>query len=207
MKFLNQWLTHVMEQFGYLGVALLIFLENLFPPIPSEIVLTFGGFLAGEHKLSFIGVVLSATTGSVAGAILLYGLGAWIGKKRIYHFTEKYGKYVYIKETDIDRTVHWFDKYGHWTVFFCRFIPVLRCLISLPAGMTHMSFWTFVTYSAAGALIWNGIMIYLGKAVGNHWHSVLQYIDYYSKFFIIILVIAVIFLIWKWWKRKKSDNK
>lgn len=203
---MEQWLMHMMEQFGYFGIALLIFLENLFPPIPSEIVLTFGGFLAGEHKLSLILVILSATAGSVLGAMLLYALGMWIGKKRIYRFVEKYGMYLYIKKSDIDKTVHWFDKYGHWTVFFCRFIPVLRCLISLPAGMTRMNFWQFVSFSALGALIWNGVMIYLGKAVGSHWHSVLSYIDYYSKFFILILIVLCIIVIWKWLSRKKHSN-
>lgn len=201
---MEQWLMHMMEQFGYFGIALLIFLENLFPPIPSEIVLTFGGFLAGEHKLSLILVILSATAGSVLGAMLLYALGMWIGKKRIYRFVEKYGMYLYIKKSDIDKTVHWFEKYGHWTVFFCRFIPVLRCLISLPAGMTRMNFWQFVSFSALGALIWNGVMIYLGKAVGSHWHSVLGYIDYYSKFFIGILIILCLVIIWKWLGRKKK---
>lgn len=203
---MEQWLMHMMEQFGYFGIALLIFLENLFPPIPSEIVLTFGGFLAGEHKLSLILVILSATVGSVLGAMLLYALGMWIGKKRIYRFVEKYGMYLYIKKSDIDKTVHWFDKYGHWTVFFCRFIPVLRCLISLPAGMTRMNFWQFVSFSALGALIWNGVMIYLGKAVGSHWHSVLGYIDYYSKFFILILIVLCMIVIWKWLRRKKHSN-
>ena len=128
------WITHFMEKFGYWGIAFLIFLENVFPPIPSEIILTFGGFMTTKSDLSFLGVTITSTIGSVLGAIVLYGIGAWIGERNLYRFVNRYGKILRVKTQDLDKTIGWFEKYGYWTIFFCRFVPLLRSLISIPAG-------------------------------------------------------------------------
>lgn len=203
---MEQWITHFMEQHGYLGIGLLIFLENIFPPIPSEIILTFGGFMTTKSDLSFIGVTITSTLGSVIGAIVLYGVGAWIGERNLYRFVNRYGKFLRVKTKDIDRTINWFEKYGYWTIFFCRFVPLLRSLISIPAGLTRMNIPLFILFTTLGTLIWNMVLIYLGQAVGENWHAIVYYMDIYSKIIYLVLLVLVIFIIWKWIKRQKTHK-
>ena len=203
---MEQWITHFMEQFGYWGIAFLIFLENVFPPIPSEIILTFGGFMTTKSDLSFIGVTITSTIGSVVGAIVLYGIGAWIGERNLYRFVNRYGKFLRVKTKDIDRTIQWFDKYGYWTIFFCRFVPLLRSLISIPAGLTRMNLPLFMLFTTIGTLIWNIVLIYLGQAVGGNWQAIVYYMDIYSRIIYIVLIILAIFIIWKWFKRQRKHK-
>lgn len=203
---MEQWITHFMEQHGYLGIALLIFLENIFPPIPSEIILTFGGFMTTKSDLGFIGVTITSTLGSVIGAIVLYGIGAWIGKQNLYRFINRYGKFLRVKTRDIDRTINWFEKYGYWTIFFCRFVPLLRSLISIPAGLTRMNIPLFILFTTIGTLIWNTVLIYLGQAVGGNWHAIVYYMDIYSKIIYFVLIVLAILIIWKWIKRQKTHK-
>ena len=190
---MEQWITHFMEQYGYWGIAFLIFLENVFPPIPSEIILTFGGFMTTKSDLSFIGVTITSTIGSVVGAI-------------VYRFVNRYGKFLRVKTKDIDRTIQWFDKYGYWTIFFCRFVPLLRSLISIPAGLTRMNLPLFMLFTTIGTLIWNIVLIYLGQAVGGNWHAIVYYMDIYSRIIYIVLIILAIFIIWKWFKRQRKHK-
>lgn len=197
------WITQFMEKFGYWGIAFLIFLENVFPPIPSEIILTFGGFMTTKSELGFVGVTITSTIGSVLGAIALYGIGAWIGERNLYRFINRYGKILRVKTKDLDKTIGWFEKYGYWTIFFCRFVPLLRSLISIPAGLTRMNLPLFIVFTTIGTLIWNVVLIYLGQAVGGNWHTIVNYMDVYSRIIYIVLAILIIFLIWKWLKRQK----
>ncbi|MEB8125896.1 DedA family protein [Staphylococcus succinus] len=197
------WITQFMEKFGYWGIAFLIFLENVFPPIPSEIILTFGGFMTTKSDLGFVGVTITSTIGSVLGAIVLYGIGAWIGERNLYRFINRYGKILRVKTKDLDKTIGWFEKYGYWTIFFCRFVPLLRSLISIPAGLTRMNLPLFIVFTTIGTLIWNVVLIYLGQAVGGNWHTIVNYMDVYSRIIYIVLAILIIFLIWKWLKRQK----
>ncbi|PTI76410.1 alkaline phosphatase [Staphylococcus succinus] len=197
------WITQFMEKFGYLGIAFLIFLENVFPPIPSEIILTFGGFMTTKSELGFVGVTITSTIGSVLGAIVLYGIGAWIGERNLYRLINRYGKILRVKTKDLDKTIGWFEKYGYWTIFFCRFVPLLRSLISIPAGLTRMNLPLFIVFTTIGTLIWNVVLIYLGQAVGGNWHTIVNYMDVYSRIIYIVLAILIIFLIWKWLKRQK----
>ena len=200
------WITHFMEKFGYWGIAFLIFLENVFPPIPSEIILTFGGFMTTKSDLSFLGVTITSTIGSVLGAIVLYGIGAWIGERNLYRFVNRYGKILRVKTQDLDKTIGWFEKYGYWTIFFCRFVPLLRSLISIPAGLTRMNMPLFIIFTTIGTLIWNIVLIYLGQAVGGNWHTIVHYMDIYSRIIYIILAILIILVIWKWLKRSKKNK-
>lgn len=150
---MEQWITQFMEQYGYWGIGLLIFLENIFPPIPSEIILTFGGFMTTQSGLGYTGVLVTSTIGSVVGAIVLYGIGAWIGERNLYRIVDKYGKILRLKTKDLDKTIQWFEKYGYWTVFFCRFVPLLRSLISIPAGLTRMNIPLFILFTTVGTII------------------------------------------------------
>jgi len=202
---MESWITSIMEDFGYIGVFLLIMLENIFPPIPSEIILTFGGYMTTQTDLTIVGVVIASTLGSVAGAIALYDIAAIVGVKRIGRFVDKWGGVLRLTNEDIYKANDWFKKYGVWTVFFCRFVPLIRSLISLPAGMARMNFWVFLLLTTIGTLIWNIVLIYLGAQVGENWGTIVAYMDTYSNFaYATIIIVFVIFVIW--FLRKKSKR-
>lgn len=204
---MESWITSVMEQFGYFGIALLILVENVFPPIPSEVILTFGGFMTTKSELSIFGVVVASTIGSVGGAVILYWIGRILNVERLERIIEKWGKYLRLTKEDVRRADAWFDKYGPWTVFFCRFIPLIRSLISIPAGMSGMNQWLFLVLTTLGTLIWNLVLVLVGAKVGNNWHQIVNYMDVYSNImYAVIAVSAVIFIIW-FIKRKKTSTK
>lgn len=201
------WITSIMEQFGYIGILLLITLENLFPPIPSEVILTFGGFMTTHTSLSVFGVVVASTIGSVAGAIVLYGIGLLLDIKRIEKIIEKWGHILRLSKKDVYKTNEWFTKYGMWTVFFCRFIPLIRSLISLPAGMAHMNFGKFLVLTTLGTLIWNVVLINLGAAVGGSWETIVGYMDIYSTLAYIVLAILLLVFVVLFIRKRIIFNK
>lgn len=186
------WTAQVMQAFGYPGLILIVLLENLFPPIPSEIVLPFAGFMAAQGTLTIPGAVLAATTGSVIGAVALYWIGLWFGRDRIYALVRRYGRILTISTADVQRTEEWFEKYGPFTVFFCRMVPVMRSLISIPAGLVNMKMPMFIFYTTVGSLIWNLVLIALGAFLGNAWGQVSQWVNYYQD--VVVVVIAVLLL-------------
>ena len=190
---MQNWIITIMNRFGYLGVAGLIGLENIFPPIPSEVILTFGGFMTTCTDLTFTGVVVSSTIGSLIGAILLYGI-RWILSydKLCRILSGKTGKILHLYPEDIDKAVSWFDKKGNYTVFFCRFIPIVRSLISIPAGCAKMKMLPFLLLTTAGSFIWNTVLVYLGALAGKSWSKIAGYMDTYSTIVLIILIIAVL---------------
>src|SRR5699024_2766848 len=204
---MEQWITHFMEQYGYWGIAFLIFFENIFPPILSEIILTFGGFMTILSYCKFIIVIKRSTEGSVVGVIVLYGIDDWIGELNIYKVVDRYGKIIRVKRSELDKTLKWFEQYGYWTIFFCRFVPLLRSLISIPAGLTRMNMPLFLLFTTIGTLIWNVVLIYLGQTVGSNWKAIVHYMDIYSKIIYIVLIILIIFIIWKWVKRQRKYKK
>ncbi|MED3572554.1 DedA family protein [Cytobacillus praedii] len=189
---MENWITDIMNEFGYLGILLLIALENVFPPIPSEVILTFGGFMTTNSELTVMGVVAFSTIGSVAGAVILYGIGRLIDVDRMEKIIEKWGHILRLTKKDIQKADQWFDKYGVWTVFFCRLIPLIRSLISIPAGMSGMNFGVFLLFTTLGTLIWNVILVNVGAAVGDSWETIVKYMDIYSNFVYAFLVLAVI---------------
>ncbi|WP_353463357.1 DedA family protein [Mammaliicoccus sciuri] len=202
---MESWITSVMEQFGYFGIALLILLENVFPPIPSEVILTFGGFMTTKSDLTVLGVVAASTIGSVGGAVILYWIGRILNVERIERIIEKWGKYLRLTKEDVRKADAWFDKYGPWTVFFCRFIPLIRSLISVPAGMSGMNQWLFLVLTTIGTLIWNLVLVMVGAKVGDNWHQIVNYMDVYSHFMYAVIAIGIIvFVIWFIRKKKVS---
>ncbi|MCD8895701.1 DedA family protein [Mammaliicoccus sciuri] len=202
---MESWITSVMEQFGYFGIALLILLENVFPPIPSEVILTFGGFMTTKSDLTVLGVVVASTIGSVGGAVILYWIGRILNVERIERIIEKWGKYLRLTKEDVRKADAWFDKYGPWTVFFCRFIPLIRSLISVPAGMSGMNQWLFLVLTTIGTLIWNLVLVMVGAKVGDNWHQIVNYMDVYSHFMYAVIAIGIIvFVIWFIRKKKVS---
>ncbi len=191
---MESWITSVMEQFGYFGIALLILVENVFPPIPSEVILTFGGFMTTKSELSIFGVVVASTIGSVGGAVILYWIGRILNVERLERIIEKWGKYLRLTKEDVRKADAWFDKYGPWTVFFCRFIPLIRSLISIPAGMSGMNQWLFLVLTTLGTLIWNLVLVLVGAKVGNNWHQIVNYMDVYSNIMYVVIAVSAVIL-------------
>ena len=199
----------VMEQFGYLGVFLLIAIENIFPPIPSEVILLFGGFMTTYTNLSIPLMVIAATLGSLLGAIVLYYIGKILNKERLKKIVSgKIGKVLRIKYEDIDKADAWFDNKGNKTVFFCRFIPIVRSLISIPAGMSEMPMGKFLIYTITGSTIWNTVLIVIGSIVGENWTNILGIFDNYSHIVLILLIIAFVVFVFLFYrnKMKKKDT-
>ncbi|WP_257348866.1 DedA family protein [Pseudalkalibacillus decolorationis] len=202
---MESWITDFIEQYGYLGIFIIMAVENLFPPIPSEIVLPFSGFMTTATGLGYFGVLLAATGGSLLGAILLYGVGLLIDVERLEKIIDRWGHILRIKKADIHRADHWFDKYGIWTIFFGRMIPLIRSLISIPAGMTNMGFVLFLIFTTLGTLIWNAILIGIGAALGESWTDITHYMDLYSNvIYAILVVLFVLVIIWYVKKRRSA---
>ena len=179
---MEQIIINIMEQVGYLGVFLLIAIENIFPPIPSEVILVFGGFMTTYTSLNIPIMILAATLGSLLGAIVLYYIGKIFNKERLKRIVNgKIGKVLRLKASDIEKADKWFDTKGNKTVFFCRFIPIVRSLISIPAGMSEMPMQKFLLYTILGSLIWNTVLIIVGSIVGDKWETIVGYLDNFSK--------------------------
>lgn len=192
---MENWITDFMEQYGYFGILLMIALENLFPPIPSEVILTFGGFMTTYTSLTPIGVIVTATLGSVIGAIILYYVGRLLGVERMERIVDKYGRVLRVKKEDIRKADDWFDKYGYWAVLLCRMVPLIRSLISLPAGMSNMRFVPFLLFTLLGTLVWNTILVMIGAAVGDNWHDIVAFMDVYSNIAYAVIAIAVVIVL------------
>ncbi|WP_239746418.1 MULTISPECIES: DedA family protein [unclassified Mammaliicoccus] len=203
---MEQWITDFMTQYGYVGIFILVFLEYIIHPFPSEIVLTFAGFMTTQSNLSIVVVCMLAVVGAVLGALVLYGIGAWIGEERIYRLIHKHGKYIGIKTKDLDKTITWLNKYGNWAIFIGRFIPIVRTLISLPAGITKMNIPLFIVLTAIGTGMWNILLIVLGMTLGSHWHKIIEFAGIYSKLFIFIIAIIVLYVLYRWFKRIKETR-
>ncbi|WP_418041161.1 DedA family protein [Paenibacillus xylanilyticus] len=203
---MQNWITDFMEQYGYIGIALIIALENVFPPIPSEIILPFGGFMTTYTSLTLPGVIIAATIGSVLGAVILYGIGLLIDVERLEKIVDRWGPILRIKKEDIHRVDAWFDKYGMWTVLFCRMVPLVRSLISIPAGMSNMKFGLFVLFTTIGTLAWNIILVLVGAALGASWENILHFMDVYSLVVYALLAIIVVGCV-IWWIRRMKKSK
>lgn len=206
---MQEFIIEIMNQFGYFGIFFLIFIENVFPPIPSEVVLLFGGFMTTYTELNILLMIVFSTLGSGVGAIVLYYVGKILNKERLKRIVSgKVGKILRLKTSDIDKADHWFDTKGNKTVFFCRFIPVVRSLISIPAGMSEMAMGKFLLYTTAGSAIWNSVLLIVGNKVGENWESILGIMDQYSHIVLILLVILfVAFLVYFFGFRNKSKEK
>lgn len=192
---MNNFVINMMNKFGYLGIFSLIMIENLFPPIPSEVILTLGGFMTSKEEctMTLIGVILASTLGSLFGGIILYYLGYILNKDRLTKIVNsKVGKFLRLKQNDIEKSERSFIKNGDLTVFYCRFIPIVRSLISIPAGMNKMKLSIFIIYTTLGSLIWNTVLIILGNLVGENYMVVANIFSKYSKFILILFIVIFI---------------
>jgi membrane protein DedA with SNARE-associated domain len=169
---LADWVTDIIDRLGYLGVAMLVALENLFPPIPSEIVLPFAGFVARDGRATLIGMLVAATIGSLLGAWALYGVSAAIGPERLHRFVTHHGRWFRVTSTDISKAERFFDRRAVVAVTLGRCVPLVRSLVSIPAGFRRMPFATFTLYTAIGSLIWNTGLIGAGYVLRQNWNDV-----------------------------------
>lgn len=199
----------IMNHYGYIGVIFLIAAENIFPPIPSEVILTFGGFLTTCTRLDVWFVILAATAGSIFGAVVLYGVGYVVKPEMLANILSgRTGKILRLKPEDVYHAQEWFNSKGNLTVFFCRFIPIIRSLISIPAGMAKMNMGKFMAMTLSGTLIWNIVLVWLGRFAGESWGKVAAYMDTYSevgKAVIIVGIIASVVVFY--YKRQKKKRQ
>lgn len=204
---MEEIIISIMNQFGYLGIFLLITIENVFPPIPSEVILLFGGFMCTYSEMNSILVIIVATLGSLMGAIILYYVGKILNKERLKKIVHgKVGKVLRLKARDIDKADAWFDTKGSKTVFFCRFIPIVRSLISIPAGMSEMKMSKFLIYTFAGSIIWNSVLVLVGEKMGVHWEEILVILEQYSMIVVFIILIAMGVIIYIWFKKRGKSK-
>lgn len=205
---MENFIIEIMNNFGYIGIGLLILIENIFPPIPSELILTFGGFMTIDTNMTIVGVIIASTIGSVLGAIILYYIGKILNKERLIKIvTSKYGKLLRVKPEDIESADKWFDEKGNKTVFFCRFIPVVRSLISIPAGMSEMPLLKFIVYTTFGSAIWNTVLVLVGAFAGDKKDLILTIIDDASYVIIALIVIVFLIFVYKFYKKRVKNKK
>lgn len=205
---MQELIIMLMNKYGYLGILLLIMIENIFPPIPSEVILCFGGFMTTSSNLTILRVIIYSTIGSILGAIILYLIGKILNKERLIKIVSgKIGKVLQLKKKDIELADNWFDTKGAKTVFFCRFIPIVRSLISIPAGMSDMPFIKFLILTTFGTLIWNTVLTYLGSIVGENWTKVTYIIEAYSTLVLVTLIIIICVSIYCFYKKRSKSSK
>lgn len=204
---MEDYILNILSKFSYLGIFFLIFIENVFPPIPSELILVFGGFISKSLNLNFLLLVVFATLGSSTGAIILYYAGKKIPLEKMESFLEKkWVKRLGFKPGDIKKSLKYFEKYSTFAVFFGRCIPVVRSLISIPAGMQNMSLRKFLIYTTIGSGIWNTLLIYIGRVTQDKWKEGLLILERYSNRILglIILAFVIKFLVKRFLKKRKK---
>ena len=198
MLYVTGWIADLIDAFGALGVALLMALENLFPPIPSELILPFAGFLVGRGELGFLPVLVASTAGSLFGALVLYALGRWGGRNLIL----RYGRFLRVKEADLDRAEGWFDRYDEWVVLFGRMVPGIRSVVSIPAGMLGMPFVRFVLLTTAGSAAWNALLLGAGWYLGDNWQQIADIVGSASNVVLVLVAVALVSAAVWWWRRR-----
>lgn len=192
MDNISAWILAMMDKLGLFGVTCFMFLENVFPPIPSELIMPAAGFAASQGTMGLWAVIIAGTLGSVLGAVPLYYLGTVFDEKRLLVLVNKYGKYVLVKPDDIRYAQSWFAKYGYWVVFFGRMIPAIRSLISIPAGMNKMPMLPFLFLTAVGSAIWTSLLAYAGYVLGANYQQVEQFIAPISKIVVVIVLLIAL---------------
>jgi membrane protein DedA with SNARE-associated domain len=186
------WVQDVIEQLGAVGVALLVILENVFPPIPSEIVLPFAGFVAWRGDGSVPVMILAATIGAVVGALVLYAIAAVIGDRRLAAFIERFGRWFGVKPSDLARAEAWFDRHAVAAVLLGRCVPLIRSVVSVPAGFRRMRLLPFIVYTAAGSAVWNTALIGAGAILGDQWDRVEPYVALLQYVVIAVIVLFIV---------------
>ncbi len=196
-----EWITNTMNSLGYWGIGFLMFMENLFPPIPSELIMPLAGFTVSQGKMNFQYAVLAGVIGTLLGALPWYYAGKLLGEERLRLLFDRYGRWLGLSGQDIDQANRWFHRHGNQAVLLCRLVPGVRTVISLPAGINAMPMAAFLFYSAVGTTLWVGLLTYAGLKLGDHYDLVEEYVGPVSKIVLGGLLIALI--PWIIWRKKK----
>ncbi|MCP9340151.1 DedA family protein [Stutzerimonas xanthomarina] len=186
-------IVEIVSAFGYIGVFLLMLLENIFPPIPSELIMPLAGFVAARGDLNFIVVILVGTAGSVVGALPWYYAGAKLGQERMKRLAKRWGHWLTLSPEDVDKASGWFDRHGKAAVFFGRLIPAVRTLISVPAGIAGMSMTKFLIYSTLGSLIWTALLALAGYLLESQYEKVSEYLNPVSTVIVVLMVLYYLY--------------
>lgn len=190
---MQEWIIAIVNSLGYLGIGLLMFLENLFPPIPSELIMPLAGFSAAKGTLELPYVILAGVVGTVLGALPWYYASQLLGEDTLKRLADQYGRWLAISSRDITKAVGWFDRYDTQAVFLGRLVPGVRTLISIPAGISRMHLGAFLLYSTLGTLLWTVFLTYSGYLLGSNYHRVETYLGPISKMVLVSLVIGFLF--------------
>ena len=200
---MKEWVLQTMTSLGYWGIGWLMFLENLFPPIPSELIMPLAGFTIAQGKMGFVPAIAAGVIGTVVGALPWYYIGKLIGEENVKRLANKYGKWISVSGEDIDKANNWFNKHGEKAVFFGRLVPGVRTLISLPAGLNDMALVPFLIYSTVGTILWVTFLTLAGYMLGANYELVDEYLGPVSK--IVAALLLVSFIVWI--VRKKQQEK
>lgn len=187
------WTVQFLQQAGYLGVALLMLAENVFPPIPSELVMPMAGFAASRGELSLVGVVLAGTLGSLAGAFFWYGIGRWVGCERLQRWAERHGRWLTLAPQEVDDAAAWFRRHATKAVLLGRLVPGVRTLISVPAGFAAMPLAQFALFTALGTSAWTTLLAVAGYLLGEQHHKVSGYIDPVANLVLVLLLLGYLY--------------
>ncbi len=202
---IRTFMDHLVLNFGYFGMVLVMIIENVIPPIPSEFVLPFAGFLVADGRLSLPLVLLFTTLGAFLGTSFFYWLGRALGDARVRAFIRRYGRFLLLREADYDEALAFFRRYDGKVVFWARFVPAVRSLISLPAGVAAMPFGRFVLFTVTGSLIWNTVLVLAGVILGSQWERVLVLVDRLEGVLWVLLIAALV--TWFVWQRRKQARR
>lgn len=198
------WALSVVTKLGYVGVAFLTLLENVFPPIPSELVIPLGGYIAADGELTLWGVITAGTVGSVAGAVLWYELGRRVGERRVFEWVSRHGKWITLSRHDIERANGWFDRHGKTAVLIGRLVPGVRTFVSLPAGFTRMPRASFLVYTTIGTVAWTAALGYAGYVLRANFGIVGDYLNTVTN---VLLAGLVVVMIWRYVRCWRSSRE
>lgn len=185
---------------GYWGIGIGMAIESANIPLPSEVILPFGGYLVSQSKLSFWGAVLAGTVGGTVGSIISYALGSMGGLPLLL----RYGRYIHITGERLEQANRWFERYGEKAVFIARLLPVIRTFISLPAGIARMRFGRFVVYTFLGSLPWSALLTYIGVKLGENWRAIEPF---FHRLDLLLILAVVAVIIYYWWHRRRSGRR
>lgn len=190
---MGKWVMEIIYSAGYAGIVMLMFAENVFPPIPSEVIMPLAGFLAADGKLAFLGIIIAGTVGSVLGSLPLFYAGRAFGEERLKQLADRHGRWMTVSAGEIERANQWFDKYGVWALLVGRLIPGIRSLISIPAGLSRMNISLFLFYTTLGMAVWTTILASLGYLLRANFGKVEEYLNPISYVVVGGLIILYIY--------------
>jgi membrane protein DedA with SNARE-associated domain len=197
------WLTDIAYSFGYPGIAVLVALGYLHLPIPTELTLPLAGFLVGQGRFSFVSVLLVTTVAGVAVSVILYLLGFWIGEEPLRRFVRRFGRFVFLEESDLDKASEVFERHGGKAILIGRFIPGVTTFISIPAGIKRMPIYgVFMVFTVLDSIVWNAAFIGLGWALGSQWTLVERYASIVDYVVLATLAVLIIWFVWRRWNRR-----